>query len=76
MDRLQSLPLWVRKFLVDFIEGSVLAVGLLTLVIPSTLGEAKAQAVIVGAAIGGALIAAIRRAAPDVLAEIKARLLP
>jgi hypothetical protein len=74
LDKFQSLPLWVRKFIVDFGEGAVSAVLVLNIAIPSTLGEAKAQAVIVGAAVAGALVAAVRRAAPDVLAYLRSKL--
>jgi len=72
--KLQSLPLWVRKAIIDFVEGAVTAVLVLNIAIPSTLGEAKAQAVIIGAAVGGALIAAVRRAAPDVLLYVRSKL--
>lgn len=72
--KFQSLPLWVRKFLVDFVEGAAAAVLVLNIAIPSTLGEVKAQAVVVGAAVAGALVSAVRRAAPDVLAYVRERL--
>lgn len=69
-----NLPLWVKKAIVDFVEGAITAVLLLNLVIPSTLGEAKAQGVMLGAAIFGALVAAIRRAAPDFIGWLRDKL--
>jgi hypothetical protein len=69
-----TAPLWVRKALVDFIEGAVAAVLVLNIVIPSTLDEARAQGAIVGAAIATAGVAAIRRAAPDFYAWVRSKL--
>jgi len=62
---MSKLPLWVRKALVDFIEGAIGAVLVLNIAIPSTLDEAKAQAAIIGAGVAKAAVAAARRAAPD-----------
>lgn len=68
------MPLWVRKFIIDFVEGAVAAVLLLSLVIPHTLGEATAQAAIVGTALLAALIAAVRRNAGDALLWLRGKL--
>lgn len=58
------MPLFVRKFIVDFVEGAVLGIFALNLFLPSNTDEAKAQAAIVGAGLLSAGIAAARRNAP------------
>lgn len=57
-----NVPLWVRRALVDGIETAVAAVAALSLVVPNSLTEAKAQALILGVAVAAAFIAAFRRA--------------
>ena len=69
-----TLPLWIRKFVVDAIESMIEAVFLLNLVIPGDLTEAKAQMLIAGAALAGAIVPALRRAAPEFIAWLKAKL--
>jgi hypothetical protein len=68
------MPLFVRKFIVDFIETGLAAAFALTFVIPTTLEQGKEVALLAGAAIAGALIAAARRAAPEFLAWLNAKL--
>lgn len=68
---MKDLPLWVRKALVDFIEGAIASVVVLNIVIPGTLEEAQAQGAIIGAAIATAAVAAARRARPDFVAWLK-----
>lgn len=65
MDVLARLPLWVRKFIVDFAETGLAALLTLQVTAPANTDEAKILAATVGAAIAGALISAARRAAPD-----------
>lgn len=67
-----SLPLGVRKFIVDVLETAAAAVVGLTLVIPGDLNQAQAQAVVVGMAIAGAFIAVVRRHLPGWLAALRA----
>lgn len=69
-----SAPLFVRKFIIDLVEGSVTAVLVLSLVIPHDLAEAQAQAAIVGTALIGAAIAAVRHAAPAALLWLREKL--
>jgi hypothetical protein len=69
-----KLPLWVRKFVVDFVETGLAVLLALNLVVPGSLDEAKAEAAIVGSAILSALISAARRTAPDFIAWLRAQL--
>jgi hypothetical protein len=68
----EGTPLWIRKFFVDFVETGVTALFALNLVIPGSLDVAKAQGLIAGSAILGALICATRRALPDFFAWLRA----
>lgn len=68
---IRRIPLFVRKFIVDAAEAAITAVLVLNLVVPHTVAEAQAQAVIIGAAILSAIVSAARRAAPDFIAWIK-----
>ena len=68
------MPIWVRKFIVDFIESGFGAVVAVQFVLPSTTDEALKLAAIFGTAIAGALASAIRRAFPDFLVWFKAKL--
>ena len=69
-----NFPLFVKKFLVDCVETGLAAVFALALVIPGSLSEAEAQVGLVSVALLGALIAALRRAAPEFVAWLKERL--
>ena len=71
MTAFQNLPVWAKKAIIDFAEGAIVAVLALNFVIPSSLTEGKALALTVGAAIGGAAVAAIRRALPDAIAWLR-----
>ncbi len=64
-------PDWFRSLITDFVEGAVTAVLVLDLAIPGDLDQAKAEALVVGTAIGGALVAAVRRAAPGFIGWIR-----
>lgn len=59
---MKDIPLWVRRAFVDAVETAVATVATLSLVIPNSLTEAKAQALILGVAFGAACISAFRRA--------------
>ncbi len=71
---MQSLPLWVRKFIVDFVETGLAALLVLVLVVPTTVAQAQEVAILVGAAVAGALISAIRRAVPGFLVWLNEKL--
>ena len=68
------LPLWVKKFIVDFIETGLAAVLALSFVVPVTLEASKTVAILFAAAIAGALVAAVRRAVPPALIWFKGAL--
>lgn len=56
-----SLPLFVRNFVIDAVEGSAAVIVTLNLLIPRTLDEALAQALIIGTALVVPVVAAARR---------------
>ena len=68
------MPLFVRKLIVDFIETGLAALLALTFVVPATIEQSKGVALLVGAAVAGALIAAVRRAVPEFLVWLKGKL--
>lgn len=68
------MPLFARKFIVDAVEGAIAAVLVLAIAIPATLDDAKAQAAVIGMAVAGALIAALRRNLPAALIWFRERL--
>jgi hypothetical protein len=59
------MPIFVNKFIVDFVETAIGAVLALNIFIPGDLSAAGAQASVIGTAVLVALAAAVRRAAPD-----------
>jgi hypothetical protein len=69
-----SLPIWLKAFVIDFIETGLAAVLVLTFVVPQNVEQAKEFAVVVGAALAGALISAVRRAVPGFLAWLRDKL--
>jgi hypothetical protein len=69
-----NLPLFLRAFLLDFVETSLGLVFALTLVIPGDVDAAKAQSVIVISAIFAAAVSAGRRALPGLVAWLRERL--
>lgn len=56
-----SLPTPIRKFVVDAVEGGIVAIAVLNIAVPHTLTEATAQGLIVATALASPLIAAARR---------------
>jgi uncharacterized membrane protein len=71
---MQALPLWLRKFVVDFVETALGLVFALALVVPSDAQAAEAQAVIVAGALMAAAVSSARRAIPGLLAWLMERL--
>lgn len=69
-----TMPLWVRKFIVDSVETGLGALFALTFVIPTTLDETKAIALLVVAAVAGAVVSAARRAIPVFLVWLNEKL--
>ena len=68
------MPLFVRKFIVDAVEGAILGVLALNIFLPKNLDEATAQGAIVGAAILSAVIAAVRRNTPAGISWLREKL--
>jgi hypothetical protein len=66
------MPIWARKFFVDFVETGIGALLALVFVVPTNPDQAKELAFVIGAAVIGALASAIRRAVPGFLAWLKA----
>lgn len=62
---MDKIPLFVRKFAVDAIEGAVAGVFALNVAFPTTVPDAEKIAVVVGFAVLDAVVSAARRVAPD-----------
>lgn len=69
-----SWPLFLRKFIVDFVETGIAALLTITVAFPTTTDQAKQVAAIVILAVVGAMVSALRRAAPDFIVWLKAKL--
>lgn len=69
-----SIPLWARKFLVDFVETGIGAIFALQLALPATTEDAQRLAAILIGALAGALISAARRAIPGFLVWLNEKL--
>jgi hypothetical protein len=69
-----ALPLWVKKFVVDFVETGLAALLVLTFVVPTTVEQGQEVAILLAAAVTGALIAAFRRAVPGLLAWLNEKM--
>lgn len=69
-----TLPLFARKFVLDWVETALGLVLALNLVVPGNLDAAKSESLVVGAAVLSALVSAVRRAAPAFLAWLGGRL--
>lgn len=68
------MPLFFRKFLVDVIETGLAALLAVTFVVPTNADQAKEVALVIGAAVAGALISAVRRAVPEFIVWLKDKL--
>lgn len=64
------LPLWLRKFIVDAVEGSVATALALDVAIPSNAGDLRALGLAVGIGVVHALVSAARRNAPAFFAWV------
>lgn len=70
----QGWPLFIRKFLVDFIETAIAAILALSIAVPTSIATFQQVAVALGIAIVGALVSAVRREAPDFIIWLKDKL--
>lgn len=69
-----TLPLFARKFLLDFVETGLAAIFALAFVFPTTLEEGQGVALLFASAVAGAGIAAARRAIPGLLVWLQTKL--
>lgn len=69
-----KFPLFIRKFVVDFVEAAIAAVFLLQIVLPNDVAEAYKVVVTVGLAILSAMVSALRRATPEFIEWLKFKL--
>ena len=67
------LPMFIRKFIVDFVETGLAAILALTLVFPTDVASAKQVGIAIGLAMLGAAVSAIRREAPDFIAWVASK---
>jgi hypothetical protein len=68
------VPEFVKKAIVDFAETGLAAVFALSVVLPSSVEDAKKVAVAIGVALLGAAVSAARRAAPGFIEYLKEKL--
>ena len=69
-----TLPPFARSFIVDAIETGLAALLALTLIVPTSVDQAKEVGLLLGAAVAGALISAVRRAVPGFLVWLRAKM--
>ena len=69
-----DVPLFIRKFILDFVETALAAVFLLNLAFPTSVASANQVAITVGIAVFSALVSALRRITPDFLGWLKTKL--
>ena len=67
-------PLWLRHFITDFVETGLAALFAVTFIIPMNMDQAKEVALLLGAAVAGALVSALRRALPEFIIWLKEKL--
>lgn len=70
----RTLPRFLRVFLRDAVEGALTAILAVTLAMPPSVDEARAQALVIWAAVIGAVIAAGRRQVPVAIGWVLDRL--
>lgn len=69
------MPTWIKKLIVDFLEVGLAALFALSVAVPTNMEEARRWALLAAIALGGAFIAALRRAAlPELIAWVRRRL--
>ena len=69
-----TLPLFARKFIVDFVETALAAVFAISVAFPATPGDLKALGAAAGIGVIGAAISSARRAVPGLLLWLNAKL--
>lgn len=63
-----QVPIWARKFVLDFAETALALVFALNIVFPTDVASASQAAIVIGSALLSAAISAARRAIPAFLA--------
>ena len=66
-----SLPLWVRKAVTDFVTTALGSIAVLNLAFPTSVKSAEEEGVVIGMSLLAAAINAGRRAIPTFLAWFK-----
>jgi hypothetical protein len=61
------LPLFVRKFILDFVETALAAVFVLNIAFPTSFNQTQQVFVTIGLAVFSALVSTIRRTTPEFL---------
>ena len=69
-----NIPLFIRKFILDFVETAIAALFLLNIALPNTVDQAKQVGLTVGVATFSALVSALRRTTPEFLGWLKSKL--
>ena len=67
-------PLFIRKFVVDFVETGLASLLALALVFPTSVASAEQEATVVGIALVGAAVSALRRETPDFIAWLTSKM--
>ena len=68
------MPLFIRKFIVDFVETGIAAIFALSIAFPTDVASARQMVVVVGFALVGAAVSAARRAYPPFIEWLKTKL--
>ena len=69
-----NLPMFVRKFIYDFVETAIAAIFLLNIAFPNSIAATEQAFITVGVATFSALVSALRRATPGFLEWLKSKL--
>lgn len=67
-------PLFIRKFIVDFVETAITAVLALNVVFPNDIASAQQVALVIGLAVIAAFLSALRRNASSIVDWLKSAL--
>lgn len=69
-----TLPLFIRKFIVDFVETAIATILALNLIFPTSISETKQVAITIGLALLSAAVSAVRRGAPEFVTWLRDKL--
>lgn len=74
MKQAQTLPFFIRKFILDFVETAIAAIFLLNIALPYDVDQARQVVVTIGVATFSALVSSLRRTTPEFLKWLKIKL--